>query len=259
MDEYAQIAELYDHVPLYRNRPDVQFFVDAARESGGPVLELGCGTGRVLIPTARVGIEVVGLDASPSMLAICRRLLAAERAHVQGLASTVSGDMRRFELGRKFALITAPFRPFQHLVSVEEQLDCLGCILRHLRPGGKVILDLFNPSLEALLRPVGEESEPEAEFQMADGRRVVRRFRIASRDLARQVNEVELIYEVAHPGGRSERLVQAFPMRWIFRFEIEHLLARAGFEVSELYSGYDKSPFGSTYPGELIVIARARG
>lgn len=258
-DEYAAIAELYDYVPIYRNRPDVDFFVEAALDSGGPVLELGCGTGRILIPTARMGVEIVGLDSSPSMLAICRQLVSAEPPHVRTLASTIYGDMRRFDLGRKFALVTIPFRPFQHLVTVEEQLACLNCIHRHLRPEGRVILDLFNPSLEALTGPVGPESAPEAEFSMEDGRRVTRRFRVAARDLARQVNDIELIYEVQHADGRAERLVHAFPMRWIFRFEIEHLLARAGLEVIALYSGYDKSPFGSTYPGELIVVAQAAG
>jgi hypothetical protein len=167
--------------------------------------------------------------------------------------------MRGFNLGRKFALVTMPFRPFQHLVRVEEQLACLSCIHGHLRPEGQVILDLFNPSLEALTGPVGTESAPEAEFAMEDGRRVTRRFRVVARDLPRQVNDIELIYEVNHPDGRAERLVQAFPMRWFFRFEIEHLLARAGFEVTALYSGYDKSAFGSTYPGELIVVGRPRG
>lgn len=256
MDEYAAIAELYDHVTIYRDRPDVGFFVDAARDAGSPVLELGCGSGRVLLPVARAGIEVVGLDSSPSMLAGCRRHLAQEPSAVRARAELVEGDMRSFDLGRTFSLVTIPFRPFQHLVTVEDQLACLGSIRRHLRPGGQLILDLFNPSIEALAQPVGVESPPEAEFSMPDGRRVTRRFRIAARDRANQVNHVELIYEVTHPDGRAERRVHAFAMRYLFRFEAEHLLARAGFGVERLYSGYDKSPFGSSYPGELIFVAR---
>lgn len=255
MDSYAPIAELYDHVTIYRDRPDVPFFVDAARESGGPVLEIGSGTGRVLIPTARAGIDIVGLDASPSMLAICRRDLAREPAAVRARVELVEADMRSFELGRFFTLVTIPFRPFQHLVTVEEQLGCLGCIRRHLTSGGRLILDLFNPSLEALTQPVGVESEPESEYMMPDGRRVVRRFKIGSRDRAAQINQVELYYDVTWPDGRTERLTHGFPMRYLFRFEAEHLLARAGFSVQQVYSGYDKKPFGSTYPGELILVA----
>ena len=256
MDDYASIAELYDHVTIYRDRPDVDFFIAAARESQGPVLELGCGSGRVLIPTARAGIEIAGLDASPSMLGICRRLLEAEPAEVRARVALTEGDMRSFDLGRTFGLVTLPFRPFQHLVTVEEQLACLASIRRHLSPGGRLILDLFNPSLEALVQPVGVESAPEAEFSMPDGRRVVRRFRIVSRDRAEQTTQIELIYDITHPDGRAERLLHAFPMRYLFRFEVEHLLVRAGFVVEQLYSGYDKSPFGSSYPGELIAVAR---
>ena len=77
-DEYALIAGLYDHVIPYRERPDVDFYVAAAREAGGPVLELGCGTGRILIPTARAGLEIVGVDLSPRMLAVCRERLRNE-------------------------------------------------------------------------------------------------------------------------------------------------------------------------------------
>src|SRR5688572_4868126 len=77
-DSYAPIADLYDHVGLYRARPDVEYYVEVARAEGGPVLELGCGSGRVLIPTARAGIEVVGIDASESMLHVCRERLDRE-------------------------------------------------------------------------------------------------------------------------------------------------------------------------------------
>lgn len=255
MDSYAPIAEFYDHVTLYRDRPDVPFFVDAARASGGPVLEIGCGTGRVLIPTARAGLDIVGLDASPAMLEICRRDLAREPAAVQNRVHLVEGDMRQFDIGRLFALVTIPFRPFQHLVTVEEQLACLGCIRRHLLPGGRLILDLFNPSLEALTQPVGEESAPEPEYSTPDGRRVVRRHQIVSRDRTNQVNHVELIYAVTHPDGRTERLIHEFPMRYLFRFEAEHLLARAGLSLQHVYGGYDKTPFGTVYPGELILVA----
>jgi SAM-dependent methyltransferase len=85
-DKYALIADLYDHVVPYRERPGVEFFVDAASEAGGPVLEIGCGTGRVLIPTARAGIDIVGLDLSPRMLAVCRERLRLEREPVQSRA-----------------------------------------------------------------------------------------------------------------------------------------------------------------------------
>jgi SAM-dependent methyltransferase len=259
-EEYAFIADLYDYVVPYRDRPDVAFFVDAAKEAGSPILEVGCGTGRVLIPTARAGLDIVGLDLSAHMLAVCRQRLQEESAAVQARVQLVQADMRTFELGRTFTLATIPFRPFQHLTTVGDQLSCLASIRRHLDDRGTLILDLFNPSLDALVhQPVGEEFAEEPEFSMPDGRRVIRRHKTVARDRFSQTNHHELVYYVTHPDGRQERLVQAFPLRYLFRFEAEHLLARAGFEVEHLYAGYDKSAYGSTYPGEMIFVARKTG
>jgi SAM-dependent methyltransferase len=251
------VAEFYDHVVPYRDRPDVAFFVEMAQRSGSPVLELGCGTGRVLIPTARTGVDIVGLDASPSMLARCREKLSLEPEDVRAKVKLVLGDMRQFELGRRFRLVTMPFRPFQHLLTVADQCACLRSIHRHLNAEGRLIVDIFNPSLPHLIdeRYLTEFGEEPA-FTMPDGRRVVRRHRLISRDLFNQVNESELIYLVTYPDGREERLVHRFPMRYLFRFEAEHLLARCGFEVEEVYADYDKSPFGAKYPSELIMLAK---
>jgi ubiquinone/menaquinone biosynthesis C-methylase UbiE len=97
-ETYAFIADLYDHVAVYRDRPDIAFFVDWARSLGNPVLELGCGTGRVLIPTARAGVEIVGVDASPHMLDVCRGRLRGEPEAVQSrvrleYGSTYPGEL----------------------------------------------------------------------------------------------------------------------------------------------------------------------
>jgi len=257
MNEYGFVAEFYDHVVPYRDRKDVAFFVEAAKESGGPVLEIGCGTGRILIPTAREGIKVVGLDLSPDMLRVCHERLLQEPEDVQANIQLVEADMRNFELSQTFTLVTIPFRPFQHLTTVDDQRVCLECIHRHLIEDGRLILDLFNPSLKMLVENnPGQEFGEESEFTIPDGRRVIRRFKFVSKDLFNQINHVEMIYYVTHPDGRKERLVHAFPMRYLFRFEAEHLLARCGFQVEHVYADYDKTPYGSKYPGELIFVAK---
>jgi len=258
-DSYAFGADLYDHVGPYRSRPDVAFFLNEAVNAGSPVVELGCGTGRVLIPIARAGIEIVGVDASANMLTICRDRLAHEPEAVQSRVRLVHADMRSFDAGQRFTLATIPFRPFQHLLTVEDQLACLATIRRQLVDGGRLILDLFNPSLDGLVNgPVGEEHGEEAEFAMPDGRRVMRRQKTVATNRFTQVNDYELIYYVTYPDGRDERLVHAFSLRYLFRYEAEHLLTRAGFDVEQVYADYSKNPYGSSYPGELIFIARAR-
>ncbi|PKB82486.1 MAG: hypothetical protein BZY88_04170 [SAR202 cluster bacterium Io17-Chloro-G9] len=250
------VAEFYGSVVPYAGRADVDFFVEMARESAGAVLEIGCGTGRVLIPIARAGIDIVGLDLSPRMLSICREKLALEPEPVQARVRLVQGDMRNFDLGQNFGLVTLPFRPFQHLSTVDDQLSCLSRIHEHLRDGGKFVLDVFNPSLPhltegAFLTEYGDEPE----FTTDDGRRVIRRMRTISRDHFNQIQDVEFIYYITHTDGREERLVHRFQMRHLFRFEAEHLLVRSGFRVEELYADYDKSPYGSKDLGELIFVS----
>jgi SAM-dependent methyltransferase len=256
-EEYAFIADLYDYVAPYRDRPDVEFYVEAAQGAGSPVLEVGCGTGRVLIPTARAGLDIVGLDLSPHMLTVCRQRLEDESEAVKSRVRLVQADMRDFDIGQRFTLATIPFRPFQHLLTVEDQLSCLASIRRHLIDEGALILDVFNPSLDFLVnRPIGEEFGEEPEFSTPDGRRITRRHKTVAHDCFSQVNHFELVYQVVHPDGRQEHLVHAFPLRYLFRFEAEHLLARAGFRVEHLYADYDKSAYGSKYPGELLLVAR---
>ncbi|MBD3334974.1 MAG: methyltransferase domain-containing protein [Candidatus Eisenbacteria bacterium] len=251
------VAEFYDHVDLYRARPDVGFYVDEARRAGGPILELGCGTGRVLIPTSRAGLSITGLDLAGPMLELCRSRLAEEPRDVQERVDLVEADMRRFDLGRDYALVTIPFRPFQHLLTVDDQLACLESARRHLCDGGRLVFDLFNPSLPMLMEErFSREFGEEPEVVLPDGRRVLRRMRRDDVDFHRQIVQSELIYYVTHPGGWQERRIHSFPLRYLFRFEAEHLLVRAGFTVENFYADFERRPFGAHPVGELIFVAR---
>jgi SAM-dependent methyltransferase len=256
-DEYGDVAELYDYVVPYATRGDIEFYVDEALAANGPVLEVGCGTGRVLIPTARAGVAISGLDGSAAMLDRCRQKLAGETPAVRDRVELHEGDMRSFALGRRFALVTIPFRPFQHLLTVDDQLACLTTIHRHLETDGRLILDLFNPSLDYLVnRQVGVELPEGPPADLPGGRTLERTFKITNADRFEQINDIELIYLVTDASGATRRSVHTFRMRYLFRYEAEHLLARSGFAVEQLYAGYDRSAYGSTYPGDLIFIAR---
>lgn len=256
--EYDEFAEYYDHVFPYRNRDDVAFFVELAQQASGPVLEVACGTGRVLLPCARAGAAVVGLDLSPGMLAVCRQRLAAEPPAVRARVELHEADMRAFDLGRSFALVTTPFRGFQHLLTVEDQQRALGAIRRHLADDGRFVLDLFNPSMPFLgderwlVNPLVEPA-----FTMPDGRSVVRSFRIVERNRFQQVQHLEMSYDVTWPDGRVERRGSRFALRYLFRFEAEHLLVREGFRIEAIYGDYHRRPYGETdYPGELVFVCR---
>src|SRR5574341_2137000 len=109
-DEIPDFGVLYDSVPIYASRRDVQFYVDEAISAGGRTLELGCGTGRILLPTARAGSDITGLDSSARMLERCREKVAAEPDSVRQRIRLTQGDIRSFDLSERFALISAPFR-----------------------------------------------------------------------------------------------------------------------------------------------------
>jgi SAM-dependent methyltransferase len=256
--EYDRFAELYDHVTAYRERRDVPFFVDLAREANGPVLEAGCGTGRVLIPTARAGVTIDGLDSSAAMLDICRASLDREPSDVRGRVRLHLGDMRAPGVDGPFALVTTPFRSFQHLLTVDDQLRALAAFRACLAPGGRLVLDIFNPSLPFLTDPRASEPHYEPPSTLPDGRRLVRSYRIPSRDHFDQTQEVEFTFEVTDAGGRQDVQRDRFALRYLFRYEAEHLLERAGFRVEAVYADYDRRPYGSTYPGELIFVATRR-
>jgi len=249
-------AELYDFTPPYNARPDIDFYLNLAGSVEGKILELGCGTGRILIPSAVAGCQIVGLDNSEFMMARCREKLQSQPKEVQGRVQLVNGSMTDFELGKMFALVTAPFRAFQHLISIEEQLSCLRCVNRHLQIGGRLVFDVFQVDPSRIDNPAyTKETEEFAEVILSDGRSFRRSHRTIAFHRAEQYNDIELIFYVTHPDGRTERLIQAFPFRYFFRYEVEHLLARAGFKVIQLFGNFDKSELTND-SNDMIFVAK---
>ncbi len=250
-DAIPDFGLLYDSVPLYAARQDVGFYVEEAKTAPGPVLEMGCGTGRILLPIARAGGSITGLDGSRQMLERCRANLAAEPAAVQGRVRLVLNDMRTFDLGATYSLIIAPFRVVQHLTTIDDQLHFLATVARHLAPQGRLIFDVFNPRFDMLVGADGVEREDTPEQRLPDGRTFRRAYRVARVRWLDQVSEAELVYYV---GGT--RYVQAFEMRWYLVAELRNLLARAGFRVREMYGDFARGPVVDGCP-ELVVVATA--
>jgi SAM-dependent methyltransferase len=250
------MAELYDLVPGYAKRTDIDFYLQHCVTAKGPILELGCGTGRILLPAAEAGCRITGIDISKHMLAQCQQKLERKSGAVQSRVKLVQSDMTSFDLAEPFVLSMIPFRAFLHVIAVEDQLACLRCINRHLSPGGRLILDVFQVDLKRINNPrATEESEDFAEYELPDGGRLRRAGRVAAFHPADQVNDVEMIYYLTNLDGTTERIVQAFPFRYIFRYEMEHLLARCGFRVVDLFGNFDKSPLVDNSP-EMIFVAK---
>jgi len=249
------IADYYDESPVVKGRTqDVVFYREAAREFGDPVLELGCGTGRITMALAEAGKRITGLDLSERMLERAVKKRAALRVEARERVHLVQGNMAGFDLGEKFRLIIIPFRPFQHLLEVHEQMNCLECARKHLAPGGRLILDVFQTDAERMHDPVHMRETLVTEYNTADGRQVKISERVAAFHRAEQINDVEMIFSIKHAGGREERLVFAWPLRYFFRYEVEHLLARCGFKVSAEYGDFDKTPIRDD-SAEMVFIA----
>ena len=209
----------------------------------------------MLIPTAAAGCRITGLDFSEFMLKKCSQNLLNQPEETRQRTALVHGDMTHFELGKTFSLVTIPFRPFQHLLTVAEQKACLNCIKRHLAPGGRLVFDVFNPRLQRLYDPKYlAEMEDMPEITLPDGRRFRRTSRVVAFPRDEQYNDLEIIRYINYPDGRTERTVWAFPMRYYFRYEVEHLLELSGFQVISLFGDFDRSNFSADSP-EMIFVA----
>lgn len=231
MSVYDPIAEIYD--PWSRSvTEDVAFYVDEARGSGGPVVELGVGTGRVAVPTALAGVRVVGVDSSAAMLGVCRA--RAEQAGVGRLLDLRLGDLRRPPVAERVRLVTSPFRAFLHLDSDGARLEALAAVRELLEPGGKLVFDVFAPSRG----DVEETHDRWIEREPGIWERAVW-------DWERRI----LLLSV-----RSDSAETTMRLAWLPADEWRRLLEAAGFDVLALYGWFDRRPY--TDGEDMVWIAR---
>ena len=261
MKWYGEVgAQLYDyHSPGLES--DVEFYLEEARRAGSPVLELGAGTGRTLIPIARAGIDIVGLDLSPSMLAIARRKLAREDASTQNHATLVEGDMRDFTLNQRFPLVTIPYRAFLHITTPEDQRQALLNIREHLVEGGRLVFNVFDPRLDLIVERLTlhrAKLELVSEFDHPETGRHVLVWGTTQYDPEPQLVRQYFIYEEVDEAGKlvskSYSLLNA---RYVYRWEMQYLLELCGFEVEALYGDFKRGPF--RYGAEQVWVAKKVG
>ncbi|MFQ5648403.1 MAG: class I SAM-dependent methyltransferase [bacterium] len=252
MAQYLDYAEYYDLD--HNTQVDVEFYLDYARQCGSPILELACGTGRLTIPLAEAGHEIYGVDFSENMLALCRGKIEGnnlvERIHL------FCDNMTRFDLPRKdFTLVFIPVRSFMHLFTQSDQLACLRRAFEHLRPGGLFIVDVYAPAFSVLAQEPDGSFRKRGAFELPNGHSVIRKDRFVKNDPVKQIQHVEIRFEETDGTGAlvRERIV---PMdtRYTFRYELQLLLERVGFELVDVFGDYDKSTYDGS--GEIIMVAR---
>jgi SAM-dependent methyltransferase len=241
--------ELYDDPSFYDRiaRPaagSVPFYVDEAIRSGGAVLELACGTGRLLVPMAEAGLQVTGVDIVRPMLD--RASAKAKDARVQ--VELVQGDMRGVHLGRRFAMVMIAHNSMLHLASLDDFRALLASVRRHLAPDGVFIFDIYNPSIAMLARRPEERSEVG---------------RIEDPELGEVLVEATLDYDAAtqvsrgrwhlSAPGRPDFRVIPLHMRSVFPQELPLLLGAGGFRLEERYGDFDRSRFESASPRQVCI------
>lgn len=248
MSFYDRFAAYYD-ADFADYTEDVLFYREMARRAGGPILELMCGSGRLLLPLANEGLAITGVDHSAVMLERARhRLAAAGHQHVR----LVEADVRHADLpAAHFVLAFVAANSFMHLQTIPDQLAALQVARHALRRKGSLIIDLYNPDPNRLLN---EDNRLTLEHCFVfEGRQVQKLVAIDS-DPASQLSYVTYLYDEIDAEGRLSRQHLQFTMRWFYRYELEHLLARAGFSVHSLYGSYDLEPYSASSP-RLIAIA----
>lgn len=237
---------------------DVRWYCAQAKASGGPVLELGAGTGRITLPVAETGVEITGLDLDAGMLAALRSKLASHGPELQERVTLVEADMRVFHLDREFALVIIPFRAFLHNLDFQDQLACLRCVLAHLRKDASLAFNVFHPSLRFMAANEGKTSGVwrwTDDVEMPDGGWIMRS----------EANRYDTVRQLVHSRHRFERfnaegeLVETFIQRlelaYLYPGDLRRLLETAGFEDVEIRGGFDDGPFIED-GDELVLSAR---
>ncbi len=217
---YDRIAGVYD--PWSRSvTEDIAFYVAEARKARGPVVELGVGTGRIAVPTARAGVRVIGVDSSSGMLEICRA--RAADAGVAGLLDLRLGDLRDPPIPERVPLVTCPFRAYLHLADDDERLAALRAARGLLLPGGRLVFDVFAPSRDDVEETHARwlEREPGI-WERADWDERERRLTLSV---------------------RSEGSEATMTLSWVSAAEWNELLVRAGFEVEACFGWFDRRPY----------------
>jgi len=254
-DTRAQAAKYYDLNPDVP--ADVPFYIGVIPSPEARILELGCGTGRVLLPLAEKCGYIHGLDLSEAMVAVCRRKLEAT-----GIALTKAQvevqDITNFALHQTFDLIIAPYRVLQNLETVAAVSDLFRCIRQHLAPGGSCILNVFRPKgdPETLRRGWCTEQET-SEWEVAvEGGRVTCYDRRLRMDADKMVLYPELIYRCYQGETLVEEAMLKIAMRCYYPEEFVQLIVHQGFRVLHQWGGYKGEPYGQ---GSELVVQFTQG
>ena len=245
-------SDLYDHPALYDAlmpvRAHLPWYRELARQASAGILELACGTGQLTVPIAAEGLPIAGLDLSEPMLHIARERAAAAKVSVEHSL----GDMRDFDLGRRFGLIFIARNSLLHLHSAEDFRAAFTAIRRHLAPGGIFAFDVFNTNIQRFARPAGPRFPVmQVETELFGALTVEE---TNDYDEATQVNRAR--WFISAP-GKPDAWTLDLALRSIFPQELPLLLAAGGFHLSSRWGDLDQTPFDSRSRSQVCLCRAA--
>lgn len=260
MAEFDSWAAYYDY--LHPGLPgEDAFFGGQALMRGGPVLEVGCGTGRIAIPMAMSGLNVTGIDNSSAMLTVCREKAALAGVKKKNLA-LMEADMRDFDLNTAFPLIIMAYRTFMHCLSVEEQLNCLRCIYNHLLPGGEFFCSLWaaQPAQIAKYNPAPDfntRTLVDTIFIPPEDITLVHYVSVRRDDFRQLLCERHWVREQDSNGNTLHEEELSMTRAWVTPREMEHLIARTGFEIMTVLGDFNGVPWSANHTEMIWHLRRS--
>ena len=254
MAEYDRFAWLYDIE--YSNRvEDIPFYIETSKDIETPILELGCGTGRLLLPLARKGHKITGIDISQKMFDITKKKLMREPPEIKERVSLVKGDMRTFELNILFGGTLIAFNSFMHLLTIEDQDKCLESIYKHLVPRGRLIISITNMSPEVI-----ESSKKcyyhNSLFWIDEWQGYFQKYETRFIDPVHQLIKLNTFYDIIDRSGKVTRYVREMLPRYSHRYEMERIFVMHKFKVEALYGNYDFPSFKNESPHMIWVVEK---
>jgi SAM-dependent methyltransferase len=236
---------VYDNFPFLKTAAD--FYLGEIQKSRGKVLEAGVGTGRIFLPALAAGADVYGIDYSENMLARLKEKLPA-KDHFR----VWNADIRRFDSGMSYSLVISPFRVFQHMLTVEDQLNALNSIYNVLEDGGTLIFDVFNPNLNRLVKPVTDILEFDGEYE--PGKRL-QRYSSVSYDYIHQQMELKFTFRWDEDGEEKTDTFTT-PLRYFFRYELENLIGRTKFRLEKVYGSFTREELNNNSSEQILILRK---
>jgi len=243
-ENFARFYDLIYHE--VRDSVDLEFFQNEIRQTKGKILEIGVGTGRSFTQALKEGADIYGLDISPAMIGVLLKKLEKEQHWRISLQNIVD-----FRFDFRFDLIIAPFRVMMHVLDKEEQIRAINNVYDHLNPNGRFIFDAFIPDLNRLITGFDNYTDFEGEYEPG---KKMRRIVSTTPDLINQIINVDFRMEWEE-GDQWKHEIWKVPMRFFFRYELEHLVERSKFESYKILGDYQGNELNQDSK-EFVVICQ---